>query len=359
MIGPLQLLVFGFEEDKKARDIIRVAKSLKRAKAIRLFDLVYVIKDQEGKIQAKEVSELRTEEKREFGALAKALLGLAAQDVESMDAQGLVDSLKVADEEFGLSDSDLQEVAAQVPNGTSAIFVIFEHVWARDVKEALQKAGGQVRASGMINPTTLETSRDALDTVLEAINRAEASAMDELVDVKVGAEADAETARVESAEAISVAQAEAEAARLEAIEAVAEAQAREDLAAIALAAAEQREVEATQSVADAQAREQAALEQAAQAATKAQELEDQAFAEAETVRRAAERQKERAMAEAAEVERQAQEIEATAVLRAMDALVNARIIEGQAARHALETIIAANVLEAAAVQDAAKMLTGE
>ena len=141
MIGPLQLLVFGFDEEQKARDVVRVAKSLKRAKAIRLFDLVYVIKDQEGTLQAKEISELRTEEKREFGALAKALLGLAVEDVESLDAQELVDSLNVAEEEFGLSDEEIQEVAARVPNGTSAIFVIFEHVWARELHEAVLGAG--------------------------------------------------------------------------------------------------------------------------------------------------------------------------------------------------------------------------
>lgn len=338
MIGPLHLLVIGFDEDKRARDITRIVNGLKRAKAIRLFDLLYIIKQSDGKIKAKEISELRSDEKREYGALVKRLIGVATQDVERMDAGEMAASLAVAEDEFGLSESEVLAIADRMAEGSSGILAIFEHTWARGIKEDLQKVGGYVRAQGLIDPKTLGMAADELNTIMDAISRAEASAMDELVEVKVGAEADAEEARSVAAEAIAA------------------AQAREEEAQAAIAAAEQRETEAAQAVADAQAREEEARQQAAGATAKAQEIEDTAFDEAEVVRRAAERQQQRAMAEAAAVEQQAQEIEAKAVLRAMNALVTARIIEQKAASHALDTIIAANVLEAAAVQEAAKSL---
>jgi uncharacterized membrane protein len=335
MLGPLQLIVIGFDEDKYARDIILELKSLRKAKTILLFDLLYLFKHEDGTVDSKEVSDLQEEEQREFGTLVRSLLGLSAKDVEHIDAEAVAGTLEAADDAFGLSDSEIQTVADEIPNGSSAIFVIFEHAWARPLKAAMIRTGGYVRAQGIIDPETLKTATNELAAVLAAVNKA---TMEKMADTMAGAKSQEEDALARAAGAMAEADvAESEvAARLEEAALMAE--------------------EADQVAAEAQAREEAAREHAAQVAAEAEAMEDDAFAEAEAVRRAAERQKEMAMAEAAE---HSQEIEAAAVMRAMNVLISARIIEPSATREALDAILAADVIEVSAARKAAQSIAAE
>ncbi|HCB49328.1 MAG TPA: hypothetical protein DEP47_07365 [Chloroflexi bacterium] len=338
MIGPLQLSVIGFDEDKYYRDIIVELKNLRKEKIIRLFDLLYLIKHPDGTIAAKEVDDLQASEQREFGTLIKSLLGLSAKDAQHINADEVAEAIGSEGDEFGMSESEIQALADQIPNGSSAIFVIFEHSWARGVKKAILDAGGYLRAQGLINPESLQTTTNELAIVLEAIEKAETASMEKMAGVMADAKAQEEEAQ------------------RHADEAVAEAQAIEATAMAALAAAALKEEEANQAVAEAEARVEAARQHAAEVAAEAEAMEDEAFAQAEAVRRAAERQKEKAEAEAAEALREAEEIEAAAVLRAMNAMVAARIIEKEAVREALNAVIAADVIEASAAQKAAKSL---
>ena len=125
MLGPLQLTVVGFDEDKYARDIILEIKSLRKAKTIRLFDLLYLFKHADGTFEGQEVSDLEDEEQREFGSVIKSLIGLSAGDMEHVDADQVSDTLENMDSGYGLTDSELQAVANQMPNDSSAIFVLF------------------------------------------------------------------------------------------------------------------------------------------------------------------------------------------------------------------------------------------
>ena len=53
MIGPLQLLVIGFDEDTYAKEIMVELKNLRKHNVIRLFDLLYIIKHPDGTIASK------------------------------------------------------------------------------------------------------------------------------------------------------------------------------------------------------------------------------------------------------------------------------------------------------------------
>lgn len=339
MLGPMQLTVVAFDEDKYARDIILELKSLRKAKTIRLFDLLYLFKHSDGTFEGKEVSDLEAEEQREFGSVIKSLIGLSAGDLEHVDADKVADTLDNMDAGFGLSDAELQAVAAQMPNNSSAIFVLFEHAWARGVKQAILKAGGTLRAQGMIDPGTLQVATNELATVLEAINKSETAAMEKMAEVITGAKTQEEEAR----EKQMAAEAEAEEATTLAATAVAEA----------ITVSEQVD----QAVTEAKAREEEARLHLEEVEAEAQAREDAAFAEVEAVRRAAERQVAQAEAKAAEAVQRAEEIEAEAVLRAVNALVAAQVIERSATRQALEAIVDANVIEVAAARRAAANLS--
>ncbi len=337
MLGPLQLTVVGFDEDKYARDIILEIKNLRKSKTIRLFDLLYLFKHPDGTFEGKEVSDLAAEEQREFGSVIKTLIGLSAGDMEHVGADDVAETLENMDSGFGLSDSELQAVADQMPNDSSAIFVLFEHAWARGVKQAMINAGGTLHTQGMLDPDTLKVATNELATVLEAIDKSEMAAMEQMAEVITGAKVEEEEARVKKVEA------EAEAAATLAAAAVAEAIAVSD--------------QVDQSVTEARAREEEALRRAEEVKAEAQAQEDAAFAEVEAVRQAAQRQVEQAEAMAAEAVQRAEEIEAEAVLRAVNALVAARVIQRSAAREALEAIVDADVIEVSAARRAAKNLS--
>src|SRR2546421_11739567 len=76
--GPVQMLVVGFEHGKFEGEILAELKRLREQDIIRLVDLLFVNKDDDGEIQAVELSDLSQEESMEFGALAGALIGLGA-----------------------------------------------------------------------------------------------------------------------------------------------------------------------------------------------------------------------------------------------------------------------------------------
>lgn len=350
MLGPLQLTVVGFDEDKYARDIILEIKSLRKSKTIRLFDLLYLFKHPDGSFEGKEVSDLAAEEQREFGTVIKSLIGLSAGEVEHADASDVAGALENMDSGFGLTDSELTAVADQMPNNSSAIFVLFEHAWARGVKQAMINAGGKLHAQGMLDPATLKMATNELATVLEAINKSEQVAMEQMAEVITGAKLEEEEARQMKA----AAEAEADTATTMAAAAVAEAIAVSEQVDASVAEARAREEEALQ---QAQQMKAEALEQVEEAKAEAQAQEDAAFAEAEAVRRAAQRQIEQAEARAAEAVQRAEEIEAEAVLRAVNALVAAQVIERTATRQALEAIVAADVIEPSAARRAAANLS--
>src|SRR5881392_863533 len=76
--GPVQMLVVGFEHGKFEGEILAELKRLREQDIIRLVDLLFVNKDDDGVIATVELSDLSQEESMEFGALAGALIGLGA-----------------------------------------------------------------------------------------------------------------------------------------------------------------------------------------------------------------------------------------------------------------------------------------
>ena len=53
---------------------------------------------------------------------------------------------------FRLTPDDIREVADALDPGTSAGFIIFEHVWARGLKQAIAETDGVPFAEGFLTP---------------------------------------------------------------------------------------------------------------------------------------------------------------------------------------------------------------
>jgi Family of unknown function (DUF6325) len=84
-IGPVQMLVVGFEGPEFKGEILEELTRLKDADTIRLIDLVVVKKDDDGTIETLHTSDLTGDEALEFGAVAGALIGLGAAGEEGAE----------------------------------------------------------------------------------------------------------------------------------------------------------------------------------------------------------------------------------------------------------------------------------
>ena len=105
---------------------------------IRVLDLAFIAKGEDGSVVALEISDLG-DAVSEFAAFEGASSGL-------------------------LSEEDIAEAGGALETGTSAALLVFENLWAAPFASAVRRSGGQLVASGRI----------PIQAVLAALDAAEA-----------------------------------------------------------------------------------------------------------------------------------------------------------------------------------------
>jgi hypothetical protein len=162
-IGPVQLLAVGFDPDARFEGrIIDELESLERHETIRILDLLFVGKDSEtGDLLALDY------QGEGLGAIVGALLGF---DFEGEQPSELSE---VEGHAFGLSQKEIQGIAASLAPGDSAGFVLIEHVWARDLKRAIRDAGGFPLGEGFLTPEAIADVASELVAMSGAIEELE------------------------------------------------------------------------------------------------------------------------------------------------------------------------------------------
>jgi uncharacterized membrane protein len=153
-IGPVQMLIVGFDEPKFKGEVLEELKRLKDADIIRLIDLAVVRKDDEGNIETLHTSDLSEDEAMEFGAYVGALIGLGAAGEEGAEAGALAGAEALADQQV-FDDDQVWYVADAIPNGTAAGIALIEHRWAIPLRDAIARAGGIPLADEWIHATDL------------------------------------------------------------------------------------------------------------------------------------------------------------------------------------------------------------
>jgi uncharacterized membrane protein len=152
--GPVQLLVVGFEDGKFSGEILAELQRLSEHDVIRLVDLLFVTKSEDGELAAAETSDLSPEEAAEFGALAGALLGLGAAGEEGAEEGAALGAAAMEDGQ-AYSEEDVWYLADAIPAGSSAGIALIEHRWAIPLREAIQRAGGEALADSWVHPSDL------------------------------------------------------------------------------------------------------------------------------------------------------------------------------------------------------------
>ncbi len=134
--------------------ILKELQAVREKGLIRLIDVQFVWKDENGgDIAALEATDLSEEERIRFGAVVGGgLIGLGAAGEKGMEAGIEAGALAVAERDFGLTYKEFIELADAIPNNSAAAIMLFEHLWAIKLKEALIDAGAIPIGQGIVTP---------------------------------------------------------------------------------------------------------------------------------------------------------------------------------------------------------------
>jgi uncharacterized membrane protein len=122
-LAPVEYIVIDFPGNRFDGSIVPALVDLVDKRTVRILDLVFVKKDDDGSVDCYEFDQL--DELGDFGAL----------DGDAGDV---------------LSDDDVLALADDIPPGSSALFIVWEDLWAADLGRAVRNAGGEVLIGGRV-----------------------------------------------------------------------------------------------------------------------------------------------------------------------------------------------------------------
>jgi hypothetical protein len=139
-LGPIDYLVVEFPGARLRGEALPMLVDLVDRGIVRVLDLVFIRKDEDGSVVAVEISDLDRDGDLDVEVLVGASSG-------------------------GLGRDDLEQAAAAVEPGSAAGIVLYENVWAVPFIGALRRAGGQLVAAGRVPPEDLLAALDATESV--------------------------------------------------------------------------------------------------------------------------------------------------------------------------------------------------
>jgi uncharacterized membrane protein len=154
-IGPVQLIVLGFEQPEFHGEIIAELERLRESDTVRVIDALAVYKDAAGDIEVEHLSNLSTDEAIELGSKIGALIGLGIEGEEGMEAGAVAGAEAAADGVQVFTDDDAWDVLEDIPNDSAAALILLEHHWAVPLRDAIARAGGMRLSDGFISPLDL------------------------------------------------------------------------------------------------------------------------------------------------------------------------------------------------------------
>ena len=154
-IGPVQLIVVGFNHPEFHGEIIAELERLHDEETVRVIDALAVHKDAEGEIEVQHLSTLSKEEAIEVGSKIGALIGLGIEGEQGAEEGAVLGAEAAADGVEVFSDEEAWDVLEQIPNDSAAALVLLEHHWAVPLRDAIARAGGFRIGDGFISPLDL------------------------------------------------------------------------------------------------------------------------------------------------------------------------------------------------------------
>ncbi len=163
MYGPMQLFVIGFPGNQFSGEILPAINEARDKNVIRLIDYLFISKDEQGEISTMQGTDLGRKEIKQLDSVLGALLGFGAAGEKGAE-RGAELGAKFSERDMGLTERDIKDVAEHIPNDSSALLMIVEHLWAKKVKQALVNSNSVMLAQGMLTPELVVKVGAALST---------------------------------------------------------------------------------------------------------------------------------------------------------------------------------------------------
>src|SRR5436305_10046039 len=142
-IGPVQLIVVGFNHPDFHGEIIAELQRLHDTETVRVIDALAVHKDADGEIAVQHLSNLSKDEAIELGSTIGALIGLGIEGEEGAERGAALGAEEAeADGIDVFSGAEEWDVLADIPNDSAAALILLEHHWAVPLRDAIARAGG-------------------------------------------------------------------------------------------------------------------------------------------------------------------------------------------------------------------------
>jgi uncharacterized membrane protein len=154
-IGPVQLIVLGFNHPDFHGEIIAELERLHDEDTVRVIDALAVHKDADGEIEVQHLSNLTKEEAIEIGSTIGALIGLGIEGEEGAEQGAALGAEAAADGVHVFSDEKAWDVLEEIPNDSAAALILLEHHWAVPLRDAIARAGGFRISDGFVSPLDL------------------------------------------------------------------------------------------------------------------------------------------------------------------------------------------------------------
>jgi len=137
--GAVEFVVAGFAGPRIHPDVARGLREQVDRGVIRIIDLLFLQKDTEGLVRQFDLDGVGNDEAyAPFHGVARTIDGL-------------------------VSPTDYREISEELPPDTTAVIVVFEHAWLRDMGAAVEARGGRLLFSERIPGDIVEAAEDAAE----------------------------------------------------------------------------------------------------------------------------------------------------------------------------------------------------
>ncbi len=155
-IGPVQLIVLGFNHPDFHGEIIDELERLRQSDTVRVIDALAVYKDAAGDLEVEHLSNLTEQEAVELGSKVGALIGLGIEGEEGAEAGAAVGAERAENEGINVfGNAEEWDALEDIPNDSAAALILLEHHWAVPLRDAIARTGGFRISDGFISPLDL------------------------------------------------------------------------------------------------------------------------------------------------------------------------------------------------------------
>jgi hypothetical protein len=130
-LGPVEMVVIQFPGNEVNRDMVPAIKDLVEQGTVRVIDITFLKKDDQGHVTQLEMDELEDAGYNAFDPIVAEIDGLVSQE-------------------------DIEELANTLENNTTAAVMLFEDIWAIKLQNAILNAHGKLILSDRIPHSVVE-----------------------------------------------------------------------------------------------------------------------------------------------------------------------------------------------------------